>query len=109
MIPPYIFRVELSHIGNVNKSSGVTENIHLRQGELLYVDGKLASANVGVTLSDDYGSGVFTSGYKASGNTLNPNRFFTSDKVYQLLALLYTYERCLILHLNHLYNLLNCL
>ncbi len=72
---------ENMHIyGNVNKSSGVTENIHLRQGELLYVDGKLASANVGVTLSDDYGSGVFTSGYKASGNTLNPNRFFTSDK-----------------------------
>ena len=65
---------------NVNSKSGAIENFYLRKGELIYIDSKLSSTNVGVTLSDDYGSGAFTSGYKTSGNTLNPNRFFTSDK-----------------------------
>ncbi|HRF36308.1 MAG TPA: hypothetical protein PLZ09_03325, partial [Clostridia bacterium] len=65
---------------NVNSKSGAIENFYLRKGELIYIDSKLSSTNVGVTLSDDYGSGAFTSGYKTSGNTLSPNRFFTSDK-----------------------------
>ncbi len=78
--PGQIIIGENIHIyGNVNKS-GVTENIYLMKGDLIYVNSKLSSANVGVTLASDYGSGVFTSGYKTSGNSLNPNRFFTSDK-----------------------------
>ena len=75
-----IIGADIHIYNNYSSKYGTIGNIYLKQGELIYIKERLLSANVGVTLASDYGSGVFTSGYKASGNTLNPNRFFTSDK-----------------------------
>ncbi len=75
-----IIGADIHIYNNYSSKYGIIGNIYLKQGELIYIKERLSSANVGVTLASDYGSGVFTSGYKASGNTLNPNRFFTSDK-----------------------------
>ena len=75
-----IIGADIHIYNNYGTSYSATENIYLKQGDLIYIKEKLSSANVGVTLASDYGSGVFTRGYKTSGNSLNPNRFFTSDK-----------------------------
>ncbi len=64
-----------------NTANGVENNLHLKNGQAVYITEKLVSENssthIGVTL--DAGTGVFTLGYTSVGNNFNPNRFFFSD------------------------------
>ena len=64
-----------------NTANGVENNLHLKNGQAVYVTEKLVSENssthIGVTLGA--GTGLFTLGYLSVGNSLNPSRFFFSD------------------------------
>ncbi len=78
--PNKIYIGKNAHVFNNTNSSGKEENIYLAKNDKIYITDKLLSANVGVTLSSDYGTNTFTQGYASSGNTLNPDKFFTADQ-----------------------------
>ena len=65
---------------NGKYTGGTVENLYLLAGETITVGGTLTNgAKLGVTLANNYGDNVFTSGWKTNMSGKTPTDYFTSD------------------------------
>ncbi len=63
-----------------NTASGKSSDIRLNQNQKINFTGKLAQdCKIGIKLADDYGTGVFTTNFAASGNTNASDYFFSNN------------------------------